>query len=105
MKDTKRVFLIGLLVTLVVAVIVAQFASSSPDGLEHVADQQGFAANATDHGLSDSPLADYGDNLTDNSTVNTAVAGAVGVLMTLALGYGVFWLTARRSDGTPPESA
>lgn len=105
MKDTKRIFLIGLLVTLVVAVIFAQFASSSPDGLEHVADQQGFAANATDHGLSDSPLADYGDNLTGNSGVNTAVAGAAGVLITLALGYGVFWLAARRSDRTPPESA
>jgi hypothetical protein len=105
MKDTRRIFLIGLLVTLVVAVIVSQFASSSPDGLEHVADQQGFAANATDHDLSDSPLADYGDNLTGNSGVNTAVAGAAGVLITLALGYGVFWLVARRSDETPRESA
>lgn len=104
MKNTTRIFLIGLLVTLVIAVVVAQFASASPDGLEHVAEQKGFSDTATDHALSGSPLADYGENLTDNGYVNTAIAGSVGVLITLALGYGVFWL-AKRTNKTPPESA
>jgi ABC-type spermidine/putrescine transport system permease subunit I len=104
MKDNKRLFLVGLLVTLIVAVIVAQFASSSPDGLEHVADQQGFANTATDHNLANAPLADYGDGLSNSGTLNTAVAGAVGVVITLVVGYGVFWL-ARKTNKTPHESA
>lgn len=104
MKDNKRLFLIGLLVTIIVAVVVAQFASSSPDGLEYVAEEQGFAESATDHDLSSSPLADYGENISDNGGLNTAVAGLLGVLITLGVGYGVFWI-ARRTNKTPPESA
>lgn len=102
MKGDKRVFLIGLLVTLIVAVVVAQFASSSPDGLEHVAEEQGFADSAADHDLADSPLADYGENLSDSGGVNTAVSGVIGVVATLALGYGIFWL-ARKTNRTPNE--
>ena len=74
MKD-KRIFLTGLLVSIVVAVVVAQFASPNPDGLEFVAEEEGFAETATDHNLADSPLADYGENLSDNAWLNTAVAG------------------------------
>jgi len=104
MRDNKRLLLVVLLITVIVAVIIAQFASSSPDGLEHVADQQGFADSATDHNLSGSPLADYGENLTGNDNLNTALAGLAGVVITFALGYGVFCL-AKRTDRTPPESA
>ncbi len=102
MKD-KRIFLIGLLVSIVVAVVVAQFASPNPDGLEFVAEEQGFAETATDHRLADSPLADYGENLTDNAWLNTAVAGFIGTLATLAVGYGLFWL-ARRSNRTASQA-
>ena len=104
MKNNKRLFLAGILITVIVAVIIAQFASSSPDGLEYVAEEHGFAATATDHNLSSSPLADYGDSLTSNSTLNTALAGGAGVLITLALGYGVFWL-ARKTNKTPHENS
>lgn len=102
--NNKRIFLVGLLVTIVVAVVIAQFASSSPDGLEYVAEEQGIADNATDHDLAGSPLADYGENISDSGGLNTAVAGLLGVLVTLGVGYGVFWL-AKRTNKTPPESA
>jgi ABC-type Fe3+ transport system permease subunit len=95
--NDKRLFAVGLLVAIVVAVVVAQFASSNPDGLEYVAEQEGFAETATDHNLADFALADYGENLTDNGGLNTAFAGFIGTLATLAVGYGVFWL-ARRSN-------
>jgi PDGLE domain len=101
---TKRLFLLGALVTIVVAIVIAQFASSSPDGLEHVATEQGFAATATDHSLSDSPLADYGKGLTDNTALNKAVAGGAGIVITFALGYGIFWL-ARRTNKKPSDNA
>ncbi len=102
MKD-RRLFLVGLIVAVLVAVVVAQFASSNPDGLEFVAEQEGFAESATDHDLADAPLADYGENLSDNDGVNTAIAGLIGTLATLAIGYGVFWL-ARRTNRTTSQA-
>ena len=102
MSDTKRIFWIGLAAALLVAVVLAQFASSSPDGLEYVAEQEGFAETATDHDLAGTPLADYGEELSDSGGLNTAVAGFIGTLATLAIGYGVFWL-ARRTNRSPSE--
>ena len=103
MTRDRRIFVVGLVAALLVAVIVAQFASSDPDGLEFVAEQEGFLETAKDHDLAAAPLADYGENVSDNSWLNTAVAGAVGVLLTLAIGYGLFWV-ARRTNRNRPES-
>ena len=100
----RRLFLAGLAIALGVAVVIAQFASSSPDGLEYVAEQEGFLETAGDHDLAEVPLANYGENLTNNGGVNTAVAGLAGTLATLVIGYGVFWL-ARKTNGDDPESA
>ena len=98
MEKSNRNLFIGLLLgALVFGVIISQFASSNPDGLEFVAEQEGFIDTAEDHTFGDAPLAEYGENLTENGTVNTAVAGLVGVLVTLAIGYGLFWLVRRRS--------
>lgn len=88
---------------LVTAVGLSQLASDQPDGLEYVADQEGFADSADEHVLADTPLADYGGNLEGTDSTNVALAGLVGVLVTLGLGFGVFWLV--RAGGTPPESA
>ena len=103
MNRDRRIFAVGLIAALLVAVIVAQFASSDPDGLEYVAEQEGFAGSAADHELADAPLADYGENVSDSSWLNTAVAGTAGVLLTLAIGYGLFWV-ARRTNRNRPES-
>jgi ABC-type Fe3+ transport system permease subunit len=107
MDRRSRIFYgIGLLVVVVFAVVVSQFASDNPDGLEYVAEQQGFSDAAENHTLGDAPLADYGENLTDNSALNTAVAGLAGVVVTLAVGYGIFWLARRRSsDHSEPSSS
>lgn len=88
---------------LVTAVGLSQLASDQPDGLEYVADQEGFADSADEHVLAGTPLADYGGNLEGTDSTNVALAGLVGVLVTLGLGFGVFWLV--RAGGTPPESA
>ena len=103
MTRDRRVFVVGLIAALLVAVIVAQFASSDPDGLEYVAEQEGFAETARDHDLAGAPLAEYGENVSDNSWLNTAVAGTAGVLLTLAIAYGLFWV-ARRTNPNRPES-
>jgi hypothetical protein len=96
-RRTRGFLLVGFLVTVAVATVISQFASSEPDGLEYVAEQEGFADTARDHSLADSALADYGEGLTGTSAVDTAIAGLVGVLVTLGVGWAVFRLL-RRSD-------
>ncbi|HLF42241.1 MAG TPA: PDGLE domain-containing protein [Acidimicrobiia bacterium] len=97
MKRGLALFGIGLLVTLVVAVVIAQFASSQPDGLEYVAEQEGFLEATNDHALAEAPLADYGGE----STSRLILSGVVGVLATLGLGYLV--LSLARTGKTPAE--
>ena len=95
-RRTRAFLAAGLAVAMLVAVAVSQFASADPDGLEYVAEQEGFIDSAEDHAFADAPLADYGANISDDARVGTAVAGLAGVLITIVLGYGVFWI-ARRS--------
>jgi hypothetical protein len=92
---SRSLLVIGLLVTITVAVVVSQFASGDPDGLEYVAQETGILDTATDHGAASSPLADYGADLTDDGRLNTAAAGLLGVALTLSIGYGVFWVARR----------
>lgn len=95
--DTRtRGFLVaGLVAAVLVAVVVSQFASGEPDGLEYVAEQEGFMETAEDHLLAEFALADYGGNLDTGDTASTAIAGAAGVAITLLVGYGVFWIARR----------
>ena len=85
-------FVVGLTITVFVAVVVSQFASDEPDGLEYVAEQQGFGDASEEHDLADAPLAEYGENLESDSRISTGVAGLIGVVAALVLGSGLFWL-------------
>jgi cobalt/nickel transport protein len=100
----------GLLVALLLAGVVSNFASGSPDGLDATA-REGctFSADGAitggtcmlqrehDHQLAGSPLADYGIRGIHNQYVSTGLSGMLGVLVTFAVGGGVFWLVRRRS--------
>ncbi|HEY6628651.1 MAG TPA: PDGLE domain-containing protein [Acidimicrobiia bacterium] len=97
MRKGLALFGIGLLISLLIATVISQFASSQPDGLNYVAEQQGFGNAAEDHALDASPLAGYGGD----SPARKAAAGAVGVLATLGLGYLVFYLV--KSDKSTAE--
>ena len=102
----------GLLVALLLAGVVSNFASSSPDGLDATARQgctfgaDGEITGGTcmlrrerEHQLADGPLAGYGIRGIDNPYLSTGLAGVLGVLLTFALGGGVFWLVRRRTPG------
>lgn len=94
MRD-RRFVLAALAVALLVAGGLSLLASSSPDGLEKVADDTGFADTAVDGATAGSPLADYQAGFVDGPFGQT-LAGVIGVLITLALFYGLVRLLRRR---------
>jgi cobalt/nickel transport protein len=97
------------LVALVIAGALSYFADADPDGLdtatlkgcEVVQTDAGeeltgdcIAKSAGEHGLADSPLADYA---VDGDDRFTGLAGVLGVVATLAVSFGLFWLLRTRS--------
>jgi cobalt/nickel transport system permease protein len=72
---------------------VSFFASSNPDGLEYVAEQEGFIESAEDSAVGGFTLADYGEV----GGIPVGVAGLIGVGLTILVGLAVFWLVSRRS--------
>ncbi|MET7951346.1 PDGLE domain-containing protein [Micromonospora sp. NPDC005324] len=117
MKNRSWAFLAGgLLVALLLAGVVSNYASSHPDGLDssllkgctvdaddNIVGGSCPAQQSRDHELADGPLADYGVRGVENSFVSTGLAGVLGVLVTFAVGAGGFWLLRRRG-GTPTDA-
>lgn len=93
---------VGLLVAVGLAVFVAPWADPSPDGLEKVAETQGFSETARDHDLEEGPLADYGVRAIGEGRLSTALAGLVGTLLTFGVGLAVFGLLRRRRAERDP---
>lgn len=96
--STRTLVVVGLVVCLVLAGLVSGYASSHPDGLEHVAEQVGLARSAQDSGTADSPLADYETQGVDGR-LSGGLAGVVGVLVTaLLMGLLLVLLRRRREE-------
>ena len=77
---SRRFFIVGLLVTLLVAGVGSYYASAHPDGLEYVAEQTGFIDAAEDSATVDSPLADYQTSGVDDTRLSGGLAGVIGPL-------------------------
>ncbi|OFW58850.1 MAG: hypothetical protein A2133_02145 [Actinobacteria bacterium RBG_16_64_13] len=93
-------------VAVALAVFVAPFASSSPDGLERVAADQGFESAATAEPLwGSSPFGDYQMPGVANGKVATAVAGLVGTLILFALVLLTGRVLGRRRAAASPGLA
>lgn len=86
-QSNKKFYLVFLLVTIGLAGIVSFYASSSPDGLEKVAEDVGFIETAKDHSLDNSALADYGVAGIENERLSVGIAGIIGVIATGVLMY------------------
>lgn len=110
-------FWIGFAVaTLLIAGVVSYFASSSPDGLDSATLQgcqvvetdagehltgECIAQSATDHAMSNSPLADY---TIGGKDATSGLAGIIGVVVVLAVGGALFWGIARSRGAKPPPT-
>jgi hypothetical protein len=92
MMKTKW-WLIALLVCLAVASF-SPLASSSPDGLERVAEDKGFidVGKVSPYQI----IADYVFPGIENEALATILAGWIGTLILFGMAYGVAWLLQSR---------
>jgi hypothetical protein len=84
----------GIAIAAAVVIVLAPLASSDPDGLERVAEDQGFISQAQNFfsGL----LGDYAIPGVDNAWLSTVLAGLVGVAIVVGVVYVLGRLVARR---------
>lgn len=97
-QSNRKFYLIFLLVSIGLAGIVSFYASSSPDGLEKVAEDVGFIETAKDHTLDNSALADYGVAGIENERLSVGIAGILGVLATGVLMYLIIKFISRKKN-------
>lgn len=95
----------GLVAALVVAGVVAQFAVDDPDGLERVAEDEGFIASGQDHPLARLPFADYATAGVADERVSLALAGIAGTLLTLGVGSGLLLAVRDRRRAPSGDAA
>ena len=86
---------IALLVALLVA-FISPLASSSPDGLEKVAEDKGFIEEAAEAPYK--LIADYLFPGVENEAVATILASIIGTLAIFGLAYGVARLLRRKQE-------
>lgn len=93
---SKKFYVGGLLVSLLLAGVVSFYASSHPDGLEKVAEEIGFIETAKDPATAGSALADYGVAGVENERASVGIAGVLGVAATGAVATGLFMYLGKR---------
>ncbi|MFD7685708.1 energy-coupling factor ABC transporter permease [Streptomyces sp. NPDC059781] len=103
-RSPRKVWITGLVTSLVLAGFVSFYASADPDGLEKVATDHGIDEKAEEHAIADSPLADYGVEDVDDARLSGGLAGVIGVGVTVVAGTGVFWVVRRRRSGEEAEA-
>lgn len=87
-KNIGGFVFISLIVALILAIFISPFASSSPDGLEKVAEDKGFIEKALEEGVwKFSPIPDYAFPGVGSEVVATALAGLIGTLITIVIGW------------------
>ncbi|GAA3059361.1 energy-coupling factor ABC transporter permease [Streptomyces glomeratus] len=103
-RSRRGLWITGLVASLVLAGVVSFYASSSPDGLEKVAADQGIDKKTERHANADSPLAGYSVKDIRDSRLSGGLAGVIGVGATVVAGSAVFWAVRRRRAGEPVEA-
>jgi len=87
---------LALAVAIGLAAGASPHASSSPDGLEKVADDMAFLDQGRLHAVQErSPVPGYAFPGVSDPRVATGLAGFVGTLLVFGLGYGVVLVSRR----------
>ncbi|WP_055624865.1 energy-coupling factor ABC transporter permease [Streptomyces sp. JHA19] len=102
-RSPRKIWVVGLVTSLILAGFVSFYASASPDGLEKVAADHGIDKKAEDHAVADSPLADYGVKDVTDARLSGGLAGVIGVGVTVVAGSAVFWAVRRRRAAGPAD--
>ena len=77
-------------ISLLMALILSPFASSSPDGLEKVAQTKGFSHRGEQWSLwNHAPLRDYAIPWIKNEKISTAFSGLLGTLAIFLTSLGI----------------
>ena len=100
MNKQSKFLIAGFVLSLVLAGVVSNYASSSPDGLEKVAEDIGFLDCAKEHTNADGPLADYGVKGIENERLSTGTAGVIGVIATAGVSTGLYLVLRRKSSAS-----
>jgi PDGLE domain len=94
---TRFFTIVALAVAIGLATAASPYASSSPDGLEKVAEDKAFL----DQGKpSDGPIPDYSFPGVEDARVATGLAGFAGTLIVFGVGYAVVRVARRRPVAT-----
>ena len=98
-RAVATVLILGMLGSALIAGLAGFFASQEPDGLQRVAQEQGFASEEEPSATTDGPFAGYGVDGVENEGLSTSISGVAGVGLTLVLGMGLFWFLSRKPNG------
>ena len=99
--STRVLLLSGLLLALLVAGVASYYASGSPDGLNRVAGDLGFASAEEASRAGTGPLAGYEVAGLDHARSSGGLAGVIGCLVVLGCS-SVFFLLRPRSPRPVP---
>jgi len=86
----------GALIFALVLALLSPLASSSPDGLERVAEDKGFMETA--HGAVFEVIPDYVMPGIRSEAIATILAGIIGTLILFSIGYGLAKLLRTKGE-------
>jgi hypothetical protein len=94
----KLFTILALALAVGLATAASPYASSSPDGLERVAEDKAFLEQGRLHAVQEeSPVPDYAFPGVEDARVATGLAGFAGTLLVFGAGYGIAALARRRT--------
>lgn len=95
--STRRIVGIGLVVSLLIAGVLSYYASSHPDGLNHVAASLGFDSAERASAAAGSPLSGYAVRGLGDDRLSGGLAGVIGVLVVGLVMTGLVLVLRRRA--------
>ena len=101
---TRVLVVTGLLLALLLAGVASYYAASAPDGLNRVAQDQGFAATEETHN-DVTPFAGYETEGIGNDRLSGGLAGVAGCLVVLLVAGGLTTVLRARSRGEADSEA